>query len=116
MHEDNEILGVFSPEVYTHFTPGKALLSLGCFVAGFLGLCGAVNIFYSGKPFAPRTFPDGLEKELGGPHALPVSEYIFSHPIDFDANDHFMRLISWSKGTEARSRHLVVWHFGVSLV
>ncbi|KAL3430921.1 hypothetical protein BDV09DRAFT_177431 [Aspergillus tetrazonus] len=72
VHEENEILGVFSPEQYTHVTARKGLLQLGAFVVTFLGLCGAVSLFYPDKPSAPRTFPDGLEKELGGPNALPA--------------------------------------------
>lgn len=72
VHEDNEILGVFSPEQYTHAPPGKAFFHLGCFVAAFLGLCGVVKMTYADKPAAARTFPDGLEKELGGASAMPV--------------------------------------------
>lgn len=73
VHEDNDILGVFSPEQYTHVTPKKAFLSIGTFVAAFLGLCGVVSLYYPDKPSAPRTFPGGLEKELGGPSAVSVS-------------------------------------------
>ncbi|KAL5339278.1 hypothetical protein BJX70DRAFT_364365 [Aspergillus crustosus] len=72
VHEENEILGVFSPEQYTHVSAGKGLLQLGAFVATFLGFCGVVSFFYPDKPSLPRTFPDGLEKELGGPNALPA--------------------------------------------
>jgi len=70
VHEDNDILGVFSPEQYTHVTPRKAFVSIGCFVAVVLSLCGVVSVLYPDKPSAPRTFPDGLEKELGGPGAV----------------------------------------------
>jgi NADH dehydrogenase (ubiquinone) 1 beta subcomplex subunit 8 len=73
VHEDNDILGVFSPEQYTHVTSGKALLSVGTFVATFLGFCGLVSLYYPDRPSAPRTLPDGLEKELGGPGAVRVS-------------------------------------------
>jgi hypothetical protein len=72
VHEDNEILGVFSPEQYTHVSSGKGFFHLGCFVVAFLGLCGVVSLNYPDKASVPRTFPDGLEKELGGPNALPV--------------------------------------------
>ncbi|KAI9372017.1 hypothetical protein BJX61DRAFT_543096 [Aspergillus egyptiacus] len=72
VHEENEILGVFSPEQYTHVSPGKGLLHIGTFVATFLGFCGVVSFFYPDKPSTPRTFPGGLEKELGGPGALPA--------------------------------------------
>ncbi|KAE8548533.1 hypothetical protein EYB25_008911 [Talaromyces marneffei] len=70
VHEDNDILGVFSPEKYTHVTSSKALLSIGTFVVGILGLCGLVSLYYPDKPSAPRTFSNGLEKELGGPGAV----------------------------------------------
>ena len=72
VHEDNDILGMFSLEEYTHFKPGHGFFLLGCFIATTLGLCGVVHMFYPDKPSAPREFPDGLERELGGPRALPV--------------------------------------------
>lgn len=74
VHEENEILGVFSPEEYTHVTPGKGFLHLGFFVAAFLGLCGVVSLYYPDKPSVPKTYVDGLEKELGGPNAVPVGD------------------------------------------
>lgn len=74
VHEENEILGVFSPEQYTHVTPRKGFLHLGFFVAAFLGLCGVVSLYYPDKPSVPKTYADGLEKELGGPNAVPVRE------------------------------------------
>ncbi|RJE19712.1 NADH ubiquinone oxidoreductase [Aspergillus sclerotialis] len=70
IHEDNDILGVFSPEQHTHVAPAKGLFHIGCFVAAFLGVCGVVSLYYPDKPSIPRTFPDGLEKELGGPGAV----------------------------------------------
>lgn len=73
VHEDNDILGVFSPEQYTHVTSNKALLSIGTFVVGFLGVCGLVSLYYPDKPSTPRTFSNGLEKELGGSAAIRVS-------------------------------------------
>lgn len=74
VHEENEILGVFSPEEYTHVTPRKGLFQIGCFVAAVLGLTTVTKMLYPDKPSVPQTYPGGLEKELGGPHALPVSE------------------------------------------
>ena len=73
MHEDNDILGMFSPYEYTHFTTGRSFLLMGCFITTVFGLCGAVYLTYPDKPSAPRTFPDGLETELGGPGAERVS-------------------------------------------
>ncbi|KAJ5558101.1 NADH:ubiquinone oxidoreductase ASHI subunit [Penicillium sp. DV-2018c] len=72
VHEDNEILGVFSPEQYTHVSAGKGAFHLGCFVVAFLGLVGIVSLNYPDKPSVPKTYVDGLEKELGGPNALPA--------------------------------------------
>ena len=73
VHEDNDILGMFSPEEYTHVSSGTALFQLGCFVAAVFGLCGVVYIFYPDTPAAPREFEGGLERELGGPEAVRVS-------------------------------------------
>lgn len=73
VHEDNDILTTFSTEQYNFFTPGKAFLLLGCSITTVFLFSGAVGLFYPDKPSVPRTFPDGLEKELGGPNAVPVS-------------------------------------------
>jgi NADH dehydrogenase (ubiquinone) 1 beta subcomplex subunit 8 len=60
-------MGVFSPEVYTHSTPGKAFFHLTVFIAAAFGLVGAVYMLYPDRPAAPRTFYDnGLERALGG--------------------------------------------------
>ena len=75
VHEDNDILGMFSPEEYTQATPGQAIFQLGCFIAAVFGLCGVVSIFYADKPSVPRRFPGGLDKELGGAGALLVSSW-----------------------------------------
>ncbi|KAI9709784.1 MAG: hypothetical protein M1820_003187 [Bogoriella megaspora] len=70
VHEDNDILGIFSTEDYTHFTPAwGGVLWIGV-VTTVLGLMGVVYQYYPDKPSAPRTFPGGLEKELGGPNAI----------------------------------------------
>jgi NADH dehydrogenase (ubiquinone) 1 beta subcomplex subunit 8 len=74
VHEDNDILGMFSPEEYTHSTPGKAVFQIGCFVAAVFTLCGVVAMYYPDKPSAPREFEGGLERELGGPGAVRVSD------------------------------------------
>lgn len=73
VHEDNDILGMFSLEEYTHSTPGKAVFQIGCFVAAVFALCGVVALYYPDKPSAPREFEGGLERELGGPTAVRVS-------------------------------------------
>ncbi|KAH8815145.1 NADH:ubiquinone oxidoreductase 20.1kD subunit [Xylogone sp. PMI_703] len=70
VHEDNDIMGLFSPEEYTHVTPGKGALQIACFVAVFLTLCGAVAMTYPDRPSAPKEYEGGLERELGGPGAV----------------------------------------------
>ncbi|PGH10147.1 hypothetical protein AJ79_05502 [Helicocarpus griseus UAMH5409] len=70
VHEDNDILTILSPEEYTHFKPAKAFFLLGCAATAVLTLSGVVSLYYSDKPSVPRTFPDGLEKELGGPSTM----------------------------------------------
>ncbi|EEH38588.1 hypothetical protein PAAG_08315 [Paracoccidioides lutzii Pb01] len=70
VHEDNDILTILSTETYTHFKPGKGLFLLGCAAGSVLLLSGIISLCYSDKPSAPRTFPDGLERELGGPSTV----------------------------------------------
>jgi NADH dehydrogenase (ubiquinone) 1 beta subcomplex subunit 8 len=71
-HEDHDILGVLSLHDYDHFTPGWGGVLFGTFVVAVLGLCGAVSMVYPDKKSAPKTYPDGLEVELGGKGALLV--------------------------------------------
>ncbi|KAL9013483.1 MAG: hypothetical protein Q9173_001823 [Seirophora scorigena] len=70
VHEDHDILGVFSPHEYTHFTPRKGFVLMGAFVGAVLGLCGLVGLYYPDRPAVERTFEGGLDRELGGPGAL----------------------------------------------
>lgn len=46
VHEDNDILGIFSTEEYTHFKPGWGAVLLGTFVASVGVLCGVVYRYY----------------------------------------------------------------------
>jgi NADH dehydrogenase (ubiquinone) 1 beta subcomplex subunit 8 len=59
VHEDNDILGMFSLEEYTHSTPGKAVFQIGCFVAAVFALCGVVALYYPEKPSAPENLKAG---------------------------------------------------------
>ncbi|KAL1958864.1 hypothetical protein VTO42DRAFT_3701 [Malbranchea cinnamomea] len=70
VHEDNDILTTFSTEPYNHFTAPKALFLFGCSISTVFILSGIVSFFYPDKPSVPRTFSDGLERELGGPNAV----------------------------------------------
>lgn len=73
VHEDNDILGIFSLEEYTHMSPGRGLLLWSGFIATILGLGYAVSQTYPDRPSAPKEYPGGLETELGGPRAPRVS-------------------------------------------
>ncbi|KAK8929590.1 hypothetical protein H634G_03975 [Metarhizium anisopliae BRIP 53293] len=70
IHEDNDVLGIFSPYEYTWTKPGPGLIMIGSFVAVFLGLSGLVYLKYPDQPTYPREFEAGLERELGGPGAV----------------------------------------------
>jgi NADH dehydrogenase (ubiquinone) 1 beta subcomplex subunit 8 len=72
VHEDNDMLGVFSLEEYNVFTTAKAAKGGLLYIGSILGLCGIVYTFYPDKPAVPRTFPGGLDVELGGEGALLV--------------------------------------------
>ncbi|TID26486.1 NADH:ubiquinone oxidoreductase 20.1kD subunit [Venturia nashicola] len=67
VHEDNDTLGLFTTEVYNWTTPGHGIKLQAAFVVTLFALLGAVYVTAPGKPSVPRTFPGGLQKELGGP-------------------------------------------------
>jgi NADH dehydrogenase (ubiquinone) 1 beta subcomplex subunit 8 len=74
VHEDNDILGVFSLEEYNQWGPGKAARwFLGYFTAIGTFAGGIYYFAYPQKPGVKRDFPNGLETELGGPRAMIVS-------------------------------------------
>jgi len=73
VHEDNDILGVFSLDDYSHMSPGRGAVLWAGFIASVLGLGYAVKLTYPDRPSAPTEYPDGLEAELGGPGAVRVS-------------------------------------------
>ncbi|TVY37936.1 hypothetical protein LSUB1_G003159 [Lachnellula subtilissima] len=70
VHEDADIMGMFSPEEYTWVKPGKGALQLGAFILTVFGFSGIVSLYYPDRPSAPKEYEDGLERELGGPTAL----------------------------------------------
>lgn len=72
MHEDNEVLGIFALEDYTHMTTGQGLLLWGGFISCILGITYLVTVNYPGKPSAPTEYPGGLDQELGGAGAVRV--------------------------------------------
>jgi NADH dehydrogenase (ubiquinone) 1 beta subcomplex subunit 8 len=80
VHEDHDILGMFSPYEYTWITPGKGLFQIGVFVAVFLSVCYAVKLTYPDRASYPREFEGGLERELGGPGGVRASHRPHTHP------------------------------------
>ncbi|KAL2268265.1 hypothetical protein VTJ83DRAFT_3111 [Remersonia thermophila] len=70
VHEDHDILGMFSPHEYTWVGTGKGLFQIGVFIATFLSVCYAVKLTYPDRATYPREFEGGLERELGGPGAV----------------------------------------------
>jgi len=73
VHEDHDILGMFSPYEYTWTTPGKGLMQIGAFIVAFLGVLSVVKMTYPDKVSYPREFEGGLLNELGGVGAMRVS-------------------------------------------
>lgn len=71
-HEDHDILGVLSLHDYDHFTPGWGAALLGTFCVSVALLCGVTSFYYPDKKSVPKTYPDGLEAELGGKRAVSV--------------------------------------------
>lgn len=49
---------------------GNTNTEKGSFVAAFCGMLTVVSTYYPDRPSAPRTFPGGLEAELGGPKTV----------------------------------------------
>ena len=66
-------MGVLALHDYNHFTPQWGFVLMGTFIASVFGLCAAVKSVYPDKISAPKTYPDGLEAELGGKGAVLVS-------------------------------------------
>ena len=102
VHEDNDILGMFSVETYTHFKPGWGLVCIGTFVAAFMGLVGVVSLYYPDKPSVGRGFEGGLDRELGGEGTVHVSTCADLRESVIDTND--------LKGTNGRRAGLTWYH------
>ena len=100
VHEDNDILGIFSPYEYTWASTGKAVLLFSSFVATLLGGISIVYFTYPDMKSYPREFEDGLERELGGAGAVRVSLY---QPMSLDPTVPLHRTDVWmSLGPEGR--------------
>ncbi|KAH7134077.1 hypothetical protein EDB81DRAFT_803125 [Dactylonectria macrodidyma] len=70
IHEDNDLLGIFSPWDYTWTTTGPGLVMVGTFLAVFFSVLGVVSFNYPDMVAYPREFENGLQRELGGPGAV----------------------------------------------
>jgi len=82
VHEDNDMLGVFSLEEYNQWSAGKAIKGFLTYGLGIAAFSAAIYYnFPAEKPAVPRTFPNGLKAELGGDGALTVSFPILHHQI-----------------------------------
>jgi NADH dehydrogenase (ubiquinone) 1 beta subcomplex subunit 8 len=73
VHEDNDMLGIFSLHEYTHFNTRQAVTSTLCYVGFIATVFGVVWWNFPGQQVAPRQFPGGLDVELGGKGAVLVS-------------------------------------------
>ncbi len=72
VHEDHDVLGLFSPYEVHLDHPGNGLFQIGCAVSAFLTICLVVKATLPETPAYPREFEDGLERELGGSGAIRV--------------------------------------------
>ncbi|KAK0625479.1 NADH:ubiquinone oxidoreductase 20.1kD subunit [Bombardia bombarda] len=70
VHEDHDLLGMFTPYEYTWVKPGKGAMQFGVFVVAVLTLCYTVKQYYPDRVSYPREFEGGLLKELGGAGAV----------------------------------------------
>lgn len=57
LHEEEEVLTVFGPDLHTHVTPTTALFNIAVFVAAFFGVVGFAHIMYTPLPAVRRTYP-----------------------------------------------------------
>ncbi|KUI66779.1 hypothetical protein VM1G_02249 [Cytospora mali] len=65
-HEDNDLLGLFTPYDYTWVSPKKGMFQVAFFIATFLSVCYVVKLTYPDRVAVPREFEGGLVRELGG--------------------------------------------------
>ncbi|KAK7988252.1 carboxymethylenebutenolidase [Apiospora arundinis] len=65
VHEDHDVLGMFSPYEYTWVSPAKGAAQIGAFVAVFLGVC-----YMIAQVHILGSMRGGLERELGGKGAV----------------------------------------------
>lgn len=70
VHEDEDILGIFSLEEYTVMSGRQGTIMWAFFLSCVGALSFAVYATYPDKPSAPKTYEGGLEAELGGSGAL----------------------------------------------
>lgn len=57
LHEQDDVMTVFSPDVHTHVKPRTALLHIAVFVAAFFGIVGATQMTFTPLQANRRTYP-----------------------------------------------------------
>jgi NADH dehydrogenase (ubiquinone) 1 beta subcomplex subunit 8 len=73
VHEDNDILGMFSTYEYTHMSPQRGLVMWAGFIGVIFGLYYICKATYPDMPAVPKEYEGGLFEELGGKGAVRVS-------------------------------------------
>ncbi|ODQ53442.1 hypothetical protein SAICODRAFT_7156 [Saitoella complicata NRRL Y-17804] len=83
LHEEADVLNIFTPDIHTVVTPRKALALQAGFAMIFVTIAGLVYLTWDGPPMVRRKYPyGGLERELGG---LPGDEFPRAARIDESA-------------------------------
>ncbi|CAO1635361.1 unnamed protein product [Sympodiomycopsis kandeliae] len=78
LHEQEDILGVFAPDLHPNVTPQSAARQLGVAALCFAGFFTLIYYMTPEAPFVRRTYPrNGLAEELGNPQVagLPYGYY-----------------------------------------
>jgi NADH dehydrogenase (ubiquinone) 1 beta subcomplex subunit 8 len=114
VHEDHDVLGIFSPYEYTWVGSRTAFAQIGAFVVAFVGVCWVVGRLYPDKPSFPREFEGGLQRELGGPGAVRVSalynyrnKTLSDHTNRYAHRPELLTIRSLSKLRRLRNRPVV---------
>jgi NADH dehydrogenase (ubiquinone) 1 beta subcomplex subunit 8 len=82
LHEQEDILSVWAPDLHETVKPTTALFQLGVMASAIACVASVIYYFTPERPALPRTYPrDGLAQELGNPIVAAYKEG------DFDAKN-----------------------------
>lgn len=70
MHEQDDVLTVFSPDVHSHVTPRRAFLHIAVFLLALLGVVGATRLTFTPLQAVRRTYPYDGESRVPFPSTL----------------------------------------------